>query len=245
MSRKSRIRPDRKSSGAAFFLAAAALAAGASACAPRDLDAAAAVSRCAEALGGAGRIAKIETMRFECVYPDHGTEAIPWEFGRPNLMRYPNGDLVYDGRRACLLKGPNGKPEFIDEGELPHFETEPALYFPAFFDNPAEMRGKTLLHGVEVYQLVVDLPRGVEVHYFLDAKTFLPLRATARFEFMGKPGEWTRDYFDYREVEGFLVPRTFTYPARNGKVAKATVAGVKINTVDKAAFIIPAGDGVR
>jgi hypothetical protein len=228
-------------------MAVAALAAGLPACAPSDLDAVGVVARCAEAMGGFDRIGKVQTMRFEYVLPDHGPNGMTAsaEIGRPNLMRFPGAGIVYDGRRACLLRGSkgDGKPEFLDEGELTHFETEPALYFPAFFDRPADLLGKTLYRGVEVYHLVVALPRGVEMSYYVDAKTFLPVMAVGRFEFMGKPGEWSRDLSDYRLVDGLLVAHAYTYPARKGGIETAKVTKVEINTVDKAVFVIPDRSG--
>ncbi|MBN1938119.1 MAG: hypothetical protein JW843_00935 [Candidatus Aminicenantes bacterium] len=232
-----------------LLTAAAALAAGFPACAPQDLDAAGVVARCAEAMGGFDRIENVQTMRFEYFLPDHGPNGMTSsaEIARPNLMRFPNNDLVYDGRRACFLLGSNGegKQEFLDEGELTHFETEPALYFPAFFDRPADLLGKTLFRGIEVYHLVVALPRGVEMNYYLDAKTFLPVMAVGRFEFMGKAGEWSRELSDYRMVDGFLVAHAYTYPARKGGTETAKVIKVEINTVDKTAFVIPDGGGAR
>ncbi len=88
------------------------------------------ISKCAEAMGGMEKIIGIKTLRMNEIYPDHGEHPMIFEMKRPNLFRNPRANLVFDGKRAFFLKGPdnNLKPELVPEDEWKDFEME--FFFP-------------------------------------------------------------------------------------------------------------------
>ena len=145
------------------------------------------IAHCAQALGGQEKINALRTMRFQPIFPDHGDKPLPFELKRPNLSRVLNSLLVFDGRRACFLKGSNGqsRPEMVDAEEWKDYEVEIGFYFPAFFDYRAEFLGAFTIEGHETYALDVTLPLGAHLTYFIDQHTFLPLKVTADFTIHG------------------------------------------------------------
>ena len=188
------------------------------------------IARCAQALGGQEKINALRTMRFHPIFPDHGYKPLPFELKRPNLSRVLNSLLVFDGRRACFLKGSNGQsgPEMVDAEEWKDYEVEIGFYFPAFFDYRAEFLGEFTVEEREAYALAVTLPLGAHLTYFIDQQTFLPLKVTADFTIHGTIFRPERIYSDYKEVAGILFPHGFTYHSRQG-VMKGRMEAIKLN----------------
>jgi len=207
------------------------------------------VARTADAMGGSERIAALRTLRIRTIYPDHAHPVIS-EIRRPNLLRTEGvGEyvLVFDGERAAFLErapaedGTPRGPELVDPEYSRDFELDIAFAFPAFFDYPSEYLGREVVAGVETHKLVVELPLGVPVTYFIDAETYLPLKARADITVDGTEYHPERSYGDYRETDGFLYPRAFTYFWQPEDVNEATVEIVEVNvTLGDDRFAIPA-----
>jgi len=207
------------------------------------------VARSADAMGGSEMIAALTTLRIRTVYPDHAYPVIS-EIRRPNQMRTEGvGEyvLVFDGQRGAFLErapaedGTPQGPELIDTKYSRDFELDIAFAFPAFFDYPSEYLGREVVDGVETHKLVVELPLGVPMTYFIDADTYLPLKARADITVDGTEYHPERVYGDYRETEGFLYPRTFTYFWLPDDVNEASVEAVDVNvTLADDRFAIPA-----
>jgi hypothetical protein len=199
------------------------------------------VSRCAEALGGYDVLNGIDTLYVKAIYPDHGD--IPMEFimKRPNKSFNPRSNLVFDGERICFLKGRDGRsdPEFAPEGDWKDGEVEIGYHFPAFFEYPAQYLGSEDLDGKRFYKLRVELPLGAKMTYVIDSESYLT--AKVMFEFvMGEREikDW-RDLGDYKDVEGFKYPHSFTYGSRTGR-QKGWIHSVEINgPVTNDTFKIP------
>jgi ankyrin repeat protein len=199
------------------------------------------VARCARAMGGEAAIKGLKTMRVHSIYPDHGSEPIPFEIMRPNLSRNPHGELVFDGTRACSLKGMDGKsgPQMVDAEDLKDFEVEIGYYFPAFFDRPSEYLGIEKRRGNENHKLLVALPLGAEMTYYIDTQTNLVSSVVSEFSIGGKDFRFERVYSDYRTIGGFTFPYGFTYDSRNG-VMSGRVDKIEFNVpLDKRIFQIP------
>ncbi len=178
------------------------------------------VAGCAEAMGGMDSIEKIKTLRIKSVYPDHGDHTIYFEIERPDRSMAWNGELVFDGERACALKGfdRNSEALLIDQAEWVDYPVEIAYFFPAFFEYPAEFIGMETVDRRDYYKLSVTLPLGAVMSYLIDPETFLPVKAMARFALEGREITAFHDLFDYREVEGLYLPYGFSYGSRYGQV---------------------------
>ena len=192
------------------------------------------VARCAEALGGAGKIAAVTTLRFTVAYPGNKTPHIT-EIKRPGRIRTEAGYiLVFNGRRAGFLKGApaqDGKdpgPQLVEAESWRDFEADIAFLFPAFFDHKAEYLGLEAVGGREFHRLGVALPLGLRMNYFIDAATFLPQRIVADVPYRGEVFHPERVVGDYEETRGVLFPRSFTSTGW-GEKGRASVTSVEIN----------------
>jgi TolB protein len=200
------------------------------------------VDRCTRAMGGAEAIRGVKTLRFLSIYPDHGDTPILFEIMRPNRSRSPRADLVFDGTRACFIRGQGGKPgpQMVPAGELVDFEVEIGWFFPAFLDHPAEYAGAETVEGREAHKLRVALPLGARMTYSLDATTDLVVKAVAEFTLDGKAYVFERAFGDHRPVDGIVFPHRFTYAGRTG-VQTGRIEKIELNVpFAEDAFHIPA-----
>ena len=201
------------------------------------------IAKCAEAMGGMEKINSVHTLRFRAVFPDHGSHPLVYEIKRPNLSMNPAINLVFDGQRACFLKGQDNKsaPELVDQEEWKDFEVEIAKKFPAFFDHSAEYKGEETSNEKTYYKLAVTLPLGAQMTYFIDKDNFLISKITADFILNGKEYHSEQECSDYREVEGILFPYGFTYDSRTGQM-KGWIHSIAINfPVSDDYFKLPEG----
>ena len=211
----------------------------------QEISATEIVARSIEAMGGADRIGNWETLRIRYNLPDH--EGISQtEIRRPNLFRA--GRLVFDGERAAILAPPGAEGggdssvEMIPAEEWKDFELDIAWSVPAILDYPAEYLGTDSVLGHETYKLGVSLPLGADITYYIDAATFMILKAASDFTIRGNDYHWERLFTNHREVDGILFPWAFTYPGRQGEVLTATVEEVVINPpLPREHFRIPGG----
>jgi len=207
------------------------------------LTAAEVIAHCAQAMGGISRIDRLKTLRVGAVYPDHLTRPLFVEIKRPNMSYNPQGQLAFDGKRACFLKGQdqNSKPEMIDPRELVDYDVENGYFFPAFFDFPSEYLGTDTVDGLKVHKIRPKLPHGAELVYYIDASTWLPYKTRVHMTIHGQSHDTERVFSDYKNVDGILYPHGFTYPSRDRKtVVQGRVTSVELNPVlDPAHFTIP------
>ena len=205
------------------------------------------IARAAENWGGVDRLGALTTVRADFTYhePDG---PVTHEIGRPNLVRSTGGDRytsVFDGRNAAFLhyvdrEGNTRDPFLVEEDEVKDWELEKAWVFPAFFDHPAEYLGLQTKDGSEVHVLRVTLPLGARVDYFLDAESFLVIRA----EGLAIIGETTyesgREYFDYQDFDGILYPTRMTYFYGDGEPQPGSIGSVEFNVAfPDDHFVIP------
>jgi hypothetical protein len=207
------------------------------------LTAAEVIARCAAAMGGQARIDALKTLRIGAVYPDHGDKIFITEIKRPNMSYEAASFLVFDGQRACLLKGPDYKsgPQLVDEQDLTDFDVIVGSFFPAFFDFPSDYLGAETVEGREMHKIRPKLPHGAELVYSIDGQTWLPAKFSTRMTIRGRSFGSERGFSDYKNVRGILYPHGFTYPGRDRtSVIQGRIASVEINPVlDEAHFTIP------
>lgn len=192
------------------------------------------VARCADALGGAGRIGAVETLRFRIIHPDQQVP-VTTEIKRPNRIRSEAGYiLVFNGSRAGFLKGAppvDGQdpgPQLVEAESWRDFEVDIAFLFPAFFDYPAELMGQETVDGKTFHKLGVTLPMGIRMTYLLDANTFLPRIITADIPYQGRVFHPERAVGDYQETAGLLFPRSFTSTGW-GPPGRAAITSAEVN----------------
>jgi len=201
------------------------------------------IARFAQAMGGQVKIDQLKTLRVGAVYPDHGDHSLFFEIRRPNMSYTPQADLVFDGERACLLRGMdlNSKPEMVDPADLVDFDVEIGYFFPAFFDFPSEYLGSDTVDGREVHKISPKLPHGAEMVYYIDSTTWLPYKVRTHLTIRGQSFDSERVYSDYKSVEGILYPHGFTYPGRDRiSIMHGRVTSVEFNAaLDEAHFRVP------
>lgn len=210
------------------------------------------VARVERAMAGAGRIGDLRTLRVEMTYPDH-PDVVITEVGRPNRLRTENvgrSILVFDGQSGAFLKRPPSAdgtlqtPALIEAGYLKDFELDIAFVFPAFFDHPSEYLGRETVEGIDTHKLAVTLPLGVRTIYFVDAKTYLPVKVVADVTVDGTEYHPGRVFHGYSDWGGMMYPQTVTYWWTPDKVDTAVVNRVEVNpALDEDRFIIPAAIG--
>lgn len=177
------------------------------------------IAKCAEALGGYAILNNIETLYVKAIYPDHGDVPMEVFIKRPNKSFNPRADLVFDGKRICFLKGRDRKSglEFAPEGDWKDGEVEIGYHFPAFFEYPAEYMGTEDIDGKKFYKLKVDLPLGAEMTYIIDSESYFTVKVMFNFKMGARDINDWRDLGNYKEVEGFKYPHSFTYGSRTGR----------------------------
>lgn len=166
---------------------------------------------------------------------------------RPNLFRNEttSGVLVFDGTRAAWVTrapdkagNPRG-PELIEPTSWRHFEVDIALVFPAFFDHPAELKGIVNVGGSDAYELLVPLPLGGLVTYFVDSESFLVTRRLVQWDGAGDAELWENTVDGWLEADGIRFPDGYVFEGSHGK-EKGLYKNVRVNVrPDDRMFRIP------
>ncbi|MFC2120692.1 hypothetical protein ACFLTI_03765, partial [Bacteroidota bacterium] len=191
--------------------------------------------------GGYEIINNVKTISIKAVYPDHGAVPMEIDIKLPNLSINPRSNIVFDGSKICLLNGRDGisGPELAPEDEWKDGEVEIAYHFPAFFEYPAEYDGIEDVDGNQFYKLIVNLPLGAKMTYYINSETFLTSKVMFEFIMKGEKYKNWRDWTDYKEVDGLLHPHGFTYGSRTGR-QKGNITSIKLNIpMDDHRFQIP------
>ena len=143
---------------------------------------------------------------------------------RPNLFRneVASGVLVFDGKRAAWVARtpdeagrPRG-PELIEPGHWRHFEVDIALLFPAFFEYPSVLEGVEKVNGADAYRLLVPLPLGGSVTYFVDVGSFLVTRRLVSWDGGDNPEWWENLVDGWMDVGGIRFPDGYRFEGRQG-----------------------------
>lgn len=166
---------------------------------------------------------------------------------RPNLFRneVSSGVLVFDGERAAWAErypDEEGNPregEILEEYHWMHFEVDIALYFPAIFEFPSELRGIEAVNGSDTYVFFVRLPMGGRTIYWVDTTSYLITRRAVNYSMDEDADYWENLMMEYIDYDGILFPAGFTYE-REGKIEKGIYKNVRLNiNPDNEIFQIP------
>jgi outer membrane lipoprotein-sorting protein len=215
-----------------------------------QMDAAAVIARCAEAMGGEALIKNLRTLRAEVVYPDHDTKPVLHEIRRPNLLRTERtGEYtaIFDGKQGAMMKYDPAKPgqpptiQNIPSAMAKGLETDLIWFIPAFFDFPAEYAGLVESNGRKAHKLKVTLPLGTRAEYLIDAETYLIKTIAVDETYQGKTFHMERGWLDLKSAQGILYPGRMSYAGQGGKTAVAEIRKIEFNPVlDEDRFKIPA-----
>lgn len=193
------------------------------------------VRRAWAAMFGKAKSEDIRSLYVESYF--HGSETPSRQtVRRPNLFRneVSSGILVFDGKRAAWVErkpGESGEPlglEVLDQAHWRHFEVDIALLIPAFFDYPSEYMGKEEVEGAETHKLLVSLPLGGKVIYFVDAGSFLVKKRLVSWDGGSPAAYWENTMTGHKRYDGIVFPEGCTYPGKDGRET-GTYRNVRIN----------------
>ncbi|MCP4215025.1 MAG: hypothetical protein GY765_10225 [bacterium] len=191
------------------------------------------ITKCAEAMGGMEKIKAIKTFRQTTQYEGRAHPTVV-EILRPEKFRNNIATpLVFDGKRcARLTPGKEGKPgtfKLLEPHHFPHFNIDTAFVFPVFFDYPATYHGVVEEDGKKAHKLVLKMPLGPIIAYFLDVETFLPFKVYSTLEEGGETHHPVCFWSNYKEFSGILYPATVGLWWGGDKPKPGTVKSVELN----------------
>ena len=217
------------------------------------------VQRGLEALGGVKKLKALNSRRLSGQITVSGGAASGTFVStqqRPNWVRFEADILeniivqAYDGKEVWQIQpaiaGGSGLPEPMPE------EQAKAVLRRADFDGPLvdykkkghkiELVGQEEIGGNPVYHLKLSLKQGSDIHYFMDAKTYL-VHKTIITQFSPLTG--SKDEFDvlssdYREVDGIQVAHSIETLSRGTSVNQLKIEKVEFNVeTDPKSFTRP------
>jgi photosynthetic reaction center cytochrome c subunit len=188
-------------------------------------DAGKVLDRYLEAIGGAGRLAKVASFTGKGTYAgfDTGFKEVPVEvFGKaPNQrttivhMDYGNNVRVFDGRNGWFA-GPDAPVplEQLTSGVLDAARLEALVAFPAGIKQAYSQWkvGGTIIDDKDVTIVQGSSPNSglLPVNFYFDSTTGLLVRVVRWNETPVGPNPTQIDYDDYRDVAGIKMPHTWT-----------------------------------
>lgn len=209
-----------------------------------------------QAHGGLAKIRAIQSMRMTGDFEAGGMQAgFMQVFKRPMKFRLDVSiqgltlTQAYDGQNGWAVVPFTGKkdPEPMTADDLKVVQEQ------ADFDGPlvdykqkgntVELVGKEKMEGTDVYHLKVTLKTGDIRNLYLDADSFLTIKAAGKTTMRGTEAEVETTLGDYKEVEGLLFPFSIDQHQTGGQgpAAKITIKKIELNVpVDDSVFKMPA-----
>jgi len=193
-----------------------------------------------QAKGGREKIKAIKTLRMTGKMGlGQGIEApVTLEMARPDKMRLEfvvqgmTGIQTYDGKEGWMLMPFMGKtdPEPIAGKQLESIQ-EQADFDGLLMDykdkgHKVELVGKEDLEGTPAYKLKITKKNGDTGYYWLDADSFLDLKASGKTTVNGQEIEGETYFGDYKESGGVM----FAHSVENKAVGQP---GTMTITIDK------------
>ncbi len=214
------------------------------------------VARHVEALGGIDRLRAIHSVRMKGrVTAGGGREAlVVREVQRSDRVRteftYQGVTAVFafDGKTGWKVSPFEGSlsPEPMEDEAADEAGDQADIEGPIVDwkakGNRVTLVGKETLGDRDVHKLEVTLRSGRVVHQYLDAKTFLRVRAESTRRVRGSLVDIETTFDDYREVEGVLFPFSIeTGAVGRPQRLKIGIEAIEVNpSLDEARFQMPA-----
>ncbi len=215
------------------------------------------IARNVQARGGLDRIKSLRSLRMTGTMRMGPIEApIRLEWKRPARLRMEftfegnTGVQAFDGKNGWSIAPFGGKKEaepLIAE-DLKDIEEQADIDGP-LVDHEAkghrvELLGKEKVEGGDAYKLKVTLKNGDVRYLWLDAVSYLDIRAESRRTIRGSEVDLESTIGDYKDVGGgLLLPHSIQNgPKGRPEKQHVTIEKVELNlTVDDARFAMPAG----
>lgn len=174
---------------------------------------------------------------------------------RPNSFRMEfsmqgmTGTQAYDGKNAWMVMPMMGKkdPEAMGAEETKQMD-EQAEFDGPLVDykekgNKVELVGKEPVEGADAYKLKVTLKNGNVRYLYLDAETYLQVKAESKRTIRGTEMESESLMSDFKEVDGMMVPFAIDAGAKGSpQRQKIVIEKVEFNpTLSDTLFAMPAG----
>lgn len=232
-----------------LVVAAVAVAASASAQTADEV-----IAKSFEARGGLDRLRAVHSMRMPgrmSVGPEDLAMVV--EMKRPDKIRVDTSGRgraavqAYDGRIAWgILPTGSGRAEVLPPDQAKAIaeqaDIDGPLVDPAAKGSRVELVGREgKVDGRTAFKLKVTRREGDVAYYFVDARTYLPIRVEATRTVRGRPIEVEGTMGDYRDAGGFLWPHRLENGA-SGMPDKQVITIEKIEVdppIDDARFRMP------
>ncbi len=210
------------------------------------------VAKNIEARGGLAKIRAVSSVRMTGKVSMGQMELpIVVEMKRPASFRtdatFQGSTAVqaYDGKQGWSIPPMGTQPEAMPADAAKEVASQADLDGPLVDykakGNQIELLGKVQLDGKDAYKLRITRKEGAVETYFLDASTFLVVRAEAKRTIGGAEIEGESTIEDYREAGGVMWPSLVQNGAK-GQLAKQTIRFDKIEVnpvIDDSRFRMP------
>jgi len=210
-----------------------------------------------EACGGLAKMKAVNTTRVTgTMTMGPGMEApLMIEKKRPGMSRMEftiqgmTGVQAFDGAKMWSLMPFMGKKD----PEVGTDEDNKIALDDADFDGPLvdyktkghtiELVGKEQVDGADAYKLKVTKKSGTIEYYYLDAETYLLVKAEGKIKRRGTEMDGERTFSDYKDVDGLMQPFSVEIGTKEMK-QKLAFSKIEMNVpLDDARFAVPAGAG--
>lgn len=206
------------------------------------------------AKGGLAKLKSINTLRITGNFETGGMQAgFSMVEKRPNRMRRDitiqglNMVQAYDGQNGWQIIPFTGKkdPEPVGGDELKQFEEEADIDGPLVDykqkGHKVELIGKEKVEGTDAYNLKITLKNGNVRNVYIDADSFLEIKAVGKVQMRGNEVTFNSSLGDYKQVEGVMIPFSIETRQEGGEASqKITIEKVEFNVpVDDASFKQP------
>lgn len=199
-----------------------------------------------EALGGLAKIKAVQSIRTtgKMVLPQGIELPLVMYQKRPKAFRMEfsmqgmTGTQAYDGKNAWMVMPMMGKkdPEPMGADETDQMDEQ------AEFDGPlvdykekghkVELVGKEQVEGADAHKLKVTLKSGNVRNIYLDAETYLQIKAESKRTVRGTEVESESYMSDYKEVDGMMMPFAIEAGVKgNPQRQKIVIEKVEFNPV--------------
>lgn len=194
-----------------------------------------------EAKGGREKIKALQSIRMTgTLVTPMGELPLVMEAARPNKVRQEftlqgmTGIQAYDGTTGWMVMPFMGKkdPEQVPSDMLKQLE-EQAEFDGMLMDyaekgHKVEYLGKEDIEGTPAHKLKVTRKSGDTVTLYLDAESFLEIKAKTKTTMQGQEFEGEANIGDYKDVGGLLFPHSIEQTGPQGKVT-ITFSKIELN----------------
>jgi outer membrane lipoprotein-sorting protein len=214
------------------------------------------IAKYIDAIGGRKALDSVKSMRMTGkMVMGGGMEApLTIEFRRPEKMRMEftfqgmTGTQAYDGESGWFIMPFTGKtdPEKMPPDMVKEIKRQADFEGPLVDykkkGNKVEMEGTDELEGTPVYKLKVTRADGDVEHYLIDKDNYIILGTKGARTFQGTPVDFEVTFGDYKEVNGLMLPHSFSQKSSASMDHENTMVIDKIETnvdIPDSRFVMP------